>query len=75
MKTGNLLANPHACAALENGSQPLIAECETRTVAAPYPAALSEAFLKKYEWDITRDGEYSAMFALKPRKWLSWNAA
>jgi pyridoxine/pyridoxamine 5'-phosphate oxidase len=73
VKARNLLANPRASVALESGSQPLIAECAARRVEAPYSNELVEAFRAKYDWDITRDGEYNGMFALTPLKWLTWN--
>ena len=74
VKAKNLLANPRASVALENGSQPVIAECLARSVDAPYSPELTQAFQLKYDWDINQDGEYSSMFALTPYKWLSWNA-
>ena len=73
VKARNLLANPHASLALENGSHPLIADCEARLVPGPYSEGLAAAFKKKYDWDITTDGEYTGMFAFAPKKWLSWN--
>jgi F420H(2)-dependent biliverdin reductase len=74
IKAKNLLANPRASVALENGNQPMIAECTARRLEAPYSPELARAFWTKYEWDITQDGEYNAMFALTPQKWLTWTA-
>jgi len=74
VKAKNLLANPRASIALENGNQPVIAECTARRVEPPYTAELAKAFWTKYEWNITHDGEYNAMFALTPKKWLTWTA-
>lgn len=74
VKAKNLQANPRASVALESGSQPLIAECTASRLEKPYPDGLAEAFQRKYDWDITRDGEYNGMFALRPVKWLTWNA-
>jgi hypothetical protein len=73
VKAKNLLANPRASLALENGSRPVIAECVARRVEPPYSPELAAEFMRKYEWDITRDGEYDGMFALTPVKWLIWN--
>jgi hypothetical protein len=73
VKARNLLANPRASLALENGSRPLIAECDARLLDGPYPTRVAAAFKKKYDWDITTDGEYTAMFALTPHKWMAWN--
>jgi hypothetical protein len=74
VKAKNLLANPRASVALENGNQPVIAECTARRLESPYTSGLARAFWTKYEWDITSDGEYNAMFALTPKKWLTWTA-
>jgi hypothetical protein len=74
VKARNLLANPRASIALENGSTPLIAECAARLVPPPFSEALAAAFLRKYEWDVHNAGEYDGMFALSPQRWLSWNA-
>jgi F420H(2)-dependent biliverdin reductase len=73
VKAKNLLSNPHASVALESGSQPLIAECSARRVESPYSSELVEVFQRKYDWDITQDGEYNGMFVLTPLKWLTWN--
>lgn len=72
VKTKNLLTNPNACFALENGSQPLIVECFASSVESPYPEKLVNAFQAKYDWDITRQDEYDSMFAFTPLKWLMW---
>jgi hypothetical protein len=74
VKAKNLLADPRASVALENGNQPVIAECTARRLDPPFAIELTEAFRHKYDWDITQDGEYNAMFALTPLKWLTWNA-
>lgn len=74
VKAKNLLANPRASLALESGSQPVIAECTARHVEPPYPDDLAAAFQRKYDWDITKDGEYNGLFALTPHKWLAWTA-
>lgn len=74
VKARNLLADPRASVALEDGSRPLIAECLARLVPPPYAPELAEAFLRKYDWDVHNAGEYDGMFALTPQRWLSWNA-
>jgi hypothetical protein len=75
VKAQNLLANPRASAALEDGNQPAIAECTSRLVEAPYPRSVVEAFFKKYEWDIEKDTVYNDLFELTPVKWLSWQTS
>lgn len=74
VKAKNLLVNPRASVALENGTQPVIAECTTSKLDPPYGDPLVEAFRLKYDWDITQDKEYTSMFVLVPQKWLTWNA-
>ena len=74
VKAKNLLASPRASLALENGNQPMIAECTARRLETPYTPELVSAFWSKYAWDITTDGEYNAMFVLTPKKWLTWTA-
>ena len=74
VKAKNLLANPRASVALENGTQPVIAECAARLVDAPYPQAVVAAFFKKYEWDIEKDEVYNDLFELTPHKWMSWTS-
>jgi hypothetical protein len=73
VKVKNLATNPRASVALEDGNQPLIAECSTRLVPKPFPAAVVQAFVEKFEWDISKDTTYQALVELTPEKWLSWS--
>jgi|SRR3989304_6285225 len=68
VKARNLQANPHAALALENGSDPLVVEGEARAVA-PSPAVVAK-FKKKYDWDITTDGEYTQVYEMVVKKKL-----
>jgi hypothetical protein len=71
VKARNLAANPAVVAALEDGDHPLIVEGLARR--AEPAAAVVAAFKAKYDWDITTDGDYGALFEIEPRKVLAWN--
>lgn len=70
VKARNLMANPRASVALEDGNQPVIAECAARLVARPYSDELIRGFKEKYDWDVRKTSQYDSMFELQPYKWL-----
>lgn len=70
VKARNLRANPRASVALENGAQPIVAECRAQLIEPPYPAAVAAAFFTKFEWDITTDQQYNVLIALQPQRWV-----
>lgn len=72
VKIKNLQGNPRASVALENGSQPAIAEGTARILQRPYPADVIAEFKHKYEWDITTDASYNILVEITPAKWLKW---
>jgi nitroimidazol reductase NimA-like FMN-containing flavoprotein (pyridoxamine 5'-phosphate oxidase superfamily) len=72
VKARNLRANPRASVSLEDGSKPVIAECTAEFLQKPYPAAVVEGFVRKYDWEISNDTAYQALIALTPQKWLHW---
>jgi len=72
VKTRNLLANPRASVALEDGDRPLIAECTVVLLRRPFPAGVVQAFLEKYAWNIATDAAYNCLLELTPAKWLTW---
>ena len=76
VKVKNLHANPRATIALEDGNQPVIAECAASFVASPFPAEVIAAFQHKYNWNITSPVSDAAsdyvLIALHPEKWLTW---
>jgi F420H(2)-dependent biliverdin reductase len=74
VKVRNLRAIPRASVSLENGNQPLIAECVARLLEQPFPPAVVHAFRQKFDWDITSDKTYGILIELTPKKWLSWQA-
>ena len=72
VKVRNLRANPRASLALEDGDRPAIAECTTRLVEKPFPAAVQQAFLEKFGWNISNEAGAYLLIELIPKKWLSW---
>jgi hypothetical protein len=70
VKARNLAHRPQASVSLQDGMQPIVAECTARQVEMPYPPEVVEAFFRKYEWRIEKDVEYDAVFELSPQKWL-----
>jgi hypothetical protein len=72
VKSRNIAGNPRVVLALEGGNHPVICEGSARVVERPYPAGLLEAFLKKYEWDISTEDQYNQVVEISPRKWLAW---
>jgi F420H(2)-dependent biliverdin reductase len=72
VKARNLRANPRASVALEDGNKPVIAECTSEFIPMPFPAAVVEGFVRKYEWNISNDTVYRALIELTPQKWLHW---
>jgi hypothetical protein len=72
VKVHNLRANSRASVALEDGNKPLIAECTARLVENPFPDAVVQAFIQKFNWEISSDRSYGTLIELTPEKWLSW---
>jgi hypothetical protein len=72
VKVRNLAQNPHAVIALEDGTHPLIGEGTTRHIPPPLPGPILEAFQKKYEWDLTTEGQYHYVIEITPSKWMVW---
>jgi hypothetical protein len=72
VKFRNLAANPNVALALEDGNHPLIGEGQAALIDPPYPDEVVQLFQKKYDWDITTEGQYSQLVEIKPRKWIGW---
>jgi hypothetical protein len=72
VKARNMTANPQASFALEDGSRPVIAECDVYFIARPFPNEVVQAFTEKYAWSIASDTSYDALIELNPIKWLRW---
>lgn len=72
VKVKNLQRDARVSFSLENGDKPMIAEGTVAFLDVPYPAELLQLFKDKYDWDITTDTAYRAMFEITPQKWLKW---
>jgi PPOX class probable F420-dependent enzyme len=66
VKARNLGGNPHVALALEDGANPVIVEGEARAVS-PSPTVVDK-FKAKYDWDITTDAHYSAVYEVTVRR-------
>lgn len=53
VKTRNVLTNPAVSIALEDGDHPVVAEGRAIVHEHKRPPAVVEAFMEKYDWDIT----------------------
>ena len=70
LKARNLTRHPAASLALEDGIEPVVAECTARLIEKPYPPEITTAFFQKYEWKIDGDTEYDIVIEFTPHKWL-----
>lgn len=68
VKVRNLQQNARVSLALEDGTNPHVVEGVARPVAA-FPEII-EIFKEKYNWDITTDADYSAVFEVEVTKRL-----
>jgi F420H(2)-dependent biliverdin reductase len=66
VKARNLSRNPQLALALEDGSNPYIVEGEARLVSPS--TTIVDKFKAKYDWDITTDAHYSAVFEVTVRR-------
>lgn len=72
VKLRNLRANPRVSFALEDGNKPIVAEGSAKLLVSPFPPELVDAFMQKYNWDITSDPGYNTVIEIEPVKWLNW---
>ena len=70
VKSRNLAANPRVSFALQDGNAPVTGE-GTAALSVEVPAAVVAAFISKFDWDITTDDDYRALFRIDVVKWLS----
>ena len=66
VKARNLTHNPQIALALEDGTNPVIVEGEARA-CRPSPTVVDK-FKARYDWDITTDAQYSAVFEVTVRR-------
>ncbi|MCS7055676.1 MAG: pyridoxamine 5'-phosphate oxidase family protein [Thermoflexales bacterium] len=69
VKAKNLIANPRASAALEDGDRPVIAEGRATILTQPYPDDVAAEFKRKYGWDIATDDGYDVLIEIVPERW------
>lgn len=62
VKARNLQANPRVALALEDGDHPYVVEGAARRVEPP--EAVIRKFKAKFDWDITNDSDYGAVFEI-----------
>ena len=72
VKIRNIQHNSSVALALEDGAHPVICEGTARKISFPLPESLLEAFYRKYEWDLTKEKQYSQVVEVTPHKWLTW---
>lgn len=73
VKARSLAHNGYVALALENGTNPIIVEGPARQIQrAEWPQEVIEEFKRKYEWDITDDGQYTCLIEINPHKLLNW---
>ena len=53
----------------------MIAEGAARVLSRPYPPAVNDEFVRKFDWDLDSEPEYDALIEVVAEKWLRWNAA
>jgi F420H(2)-dependent biliverdin reductase len=73
VKTRNLTLDPRLSVALEDGTDPVVAEGRAKLHARPYPQPLVERFGTKYDWDITQpdaDGDWATLIEIRVDRWL-----
>jgi hypothetical protein len=72
VKARNIVDNPKVVLALEDGLKPVICEGIAMPVSPPLPADVVSIFIKKYDWDISQDGQYDYLVEVTPHKWMVW---
>lgn len=67
VKVRNLLQNPHVTIALEDGNQPIVIEGLAQPIGT-VPKPVIAAFQKKFDWNISTDGEYNQVIEIEPQR-------
>ena len=67
VKVRNLVANPNATAALEDGDAPVVIEGQARLIDRVSEDVV-HAFQRKYDWDIATDGQYNQVIEIVPHR-------
>jgi hypothetical protein len=72
VKARNIAWNEQVALALEEGDHPVICEGNAYPIRPPVPEMVAQAFLKKYEWDLSTETQYTQLFEVIPDKWMAW---
>ncbi len=67
VKVRNLTRNPQVSVALEDGTKPIVIEGVAQPIGHS-PAAVVDAFQRKYDWDITSDNIYTRIIEIEPKR-------
>jgi F420H(2)-dependent biliverdin reductase len=73
VKAHALTRDPRVSVALESTGRPLAGEGTARRHARPYPPAVRDAFIAKFDWNIDvddEDGIYDTLFEITVSRWL-----
>jgi PPOX class probable F420-dependent enzyme len=71
VKVRNVRRNPKVSVALESGNSPVAGEGTAHVhVGGTPPPPVVDAFVAKYDWDITSDADYGALIEIEIVKWL-----
>jgi len=72
IKGRNVAGNPQVVLALEDGLNPVICEGTAVSLPGPLPPDVVAIFRRKYNWDISSDGQYNQLLEITPSKWMAW---
>jgi putative heme iron utilization protein len=71
VKARNISTNQNVTLALEDGSNPIIAQGRARFVEKVPPTVI-ESFKEKYDWEIANNQQYDAVIEITPTKVMGW---
>jgi hypothetical protein len=72
VKAKNIRKNHRVAMALEDGLKPVICEGIAMLSPLPLPLPVHDEFLRKYDWDISKETQYTCLVEITPTKWLAW---
>jgi len=67
IKINNVLQNENAAIALENTHDVIILECKTKIIHQPFPENITNGFIDKLKWDISKNIVYNVLMELSPQ--------
>jgi nitroimidazol reductase NimA-like FMN-containing flavoprotein (pyridoxamine 5'-phosphate oxidase superfamily) len=72
VKAINMRANPRVAVALEDGTNPVICEGQAAFLEKPWPGSVEDIFKRKYDWEISKEQQYTQLVEITALKWLAW---